>query len=324
MIFDQGRNKRKKMMINQPQDGKNRERLEQKALWISGFGALVLAALGIGFALLSGSEAILLDGVFSTLGFFMALMTIYVSRIVRRPDDEVFQYGYAHFAPLMNVLKSLVMAVLCGFALLSAISTLRSGGQAMAVGSAVLYAAIASTIGAVLFFYLNRVAQQTGSVLVSLDAKAARLDMFLSGAVLVSFALGWLAIGTSMERYLDYLDPLVVAGLCLVALPVPLKVLWESGREVLLLAPDPEVQRSVIEKIEAALEEFPVEEHRVRMLKLGNVMSVTLHLRTSADYRIEGISDLDQVRYAIEKSLAKLDLDIGLDVLFVNDMALAR
>ena len=324
MIFDQGRNKRKKMMINQPQDGKNRERLEQKALWISGFGALVLAALGIGFALLSGSEAILLDGVFSTLGFFMALMTIYVSRIVRRPDDEVFQYGSAQFAPLMNVLKSLVMAVLCGFALLSAISTLRSGGQAMAVGSAVLYAAIASTIGAVLFFYLNRVAQQTGSVLVSLDAKAARLDMFLSGAVLVSFALGWLAIGTSMERYLDYLDPLVVAGLCLVALPVPLKVLWESGREVLLLAPDPEVQRSVIEKIEAALEEFPVEEHRVRMLKLGNVMSVTLHLRTSADYRIEGISDLDQVRYAIEKSLAQLDLDIGLDVLFVNDMALAR
>lgn len=311
-------------MTNKPQDGKNREGLEQKALWISGFGALVLAALGIGFALLSGSEAILLDGVFSTLGFFMALMTIYVSRIVRRPDDAVFQYGYAHFAPLMNVLKSLVMAVLCGFALLSAISTLRSGGQAMAMGSAVLYAAIASTIGAVLFFYLNRVARQTGSVLVSLDAKAAQLDMFLSGAVLASFALGWLAIGTTMERYLDYLDPLVVAGLCLVALPVPLKVLWENGREVLLLAPDPEVQRAVIEKIEAALEEFPVEEHRIRMLKLGNVMSVTLHLRPSADYRIEGISDLDRVRYAIEKSLATLDKEIGLDVLFVNDMALAR
>lgn len=311
-------------MTNKPQDGKNREGLEQKALWISGFGALVLAALGIGFALLSGSEAILLDGVFSTLGFFMALMTIYVSRIVRRPDDAVFQYGYAHFAPLMNVLKSLVMAVLCGFALLSAISTLRSGGQAMAMGSAVLYAAIASTIGAVLFFYLNRVARQTGSVLVSLDAKAAQLDMFLSGAVLASFALGWLAIGTTMEHYLDYLDPLVVAGLCLVALPVPLKVLWENGREVLLLAPDPDLQQSVIEKIEAALEEFPVEEHRIRMLKLGNVMSVTLHLRPSADYRIEGISDLDRVRYAIEKSLATLDKEIGLDVLFVNDMALAR
>jgi len=311
-------------MTSNPQSAKNREGLEQKALWVSSFGALLLAALGIGFALYSGSEAILLDGVFSILGFFMSLMTIYVARLVRRPDDEAFQYGYAHFAPLMNVLKSLVMATLCGFALLSAISTLRSGGQPMAVGSAVIYAAIATMTGAGLFFFLRKKAQQTGSVLVSLDAKAAQVDMFLSAAVLASFALGWFMLDTSMDRYLDYLDPLVVAGLCLVALPVPLKVLWQSGREALLLAPDPAQQNAVIERIAAALEDFPVEDHRIRMLKLGNVMSVTLHLRPAEGFRVERIADLDRVRRDIEQALATLDLEIGLDVLFIEDMELAR
>lgn len=311
------------MTQNQKQ-AQDRYALEQKALRISSYGALVLAVLGIGFAVFSGSEAILLDGLFSALGFFMALMTIYVSRLVRRPDDEVFQYGYAHFAPLMNVLKSLVMAILCGFALISAISTLSSGGQPMAVGSAMLYAAIATLIGLGLFLYLRKVAEQTASALVSLDAKAAKMDMLLSAAVLASFALGWLSLGTSLERYLDYLDPLVVAGLCLVALPVPLKVLWESGREALLLAPDTEVQQSVIETIEGALWGFPVDDHRIRMLKLGNVVAVTLHLRPSDDYQFTNISDLDQVRRAIEKELASLDFEIGLDVLFVNDIKLAR
>jgi cation diffusion facilitator family transporter len=298
--------------------------MEQQALLISTYGALALAVLGISFAVFSGSEAILLDGLFSALGFFMALMTLYVSRLVRRPDDHVFQYGYAHFAPLVNVLKSLVMALLCGFALVSAISTLRSGGQAMAVGSALIYALVATLIGAGLFVYLRKVADQTASVLVALDAKAARLDMLLSAAVLASFALGWLSLGTSMERYLDYLDPLVVTGLCLVALPVPLKVLWENGREVLLLAPDSVAQQSVIERIETALREFPVADHRIRMLKLGNVMAVTLHLRPEDGYRIEHIGDLDRVRCTLEEALEPLEFEIGLDVLFVNDMRLAR
>lgn len=297
---------------------------EQQALRISSYGALMLAILGIGFALFSGSEAILLDGLFSLLGFSMALMTIYVSRLVSRPDDEIFQYGYAHFAPLMNVLKSSVMAVLCCFALFSAINTLFSGGQPMKVGIALIYALIATLIGAGLYFYLRKVADRTSSVLVSLDAKSAQLDMLLSAAVLVSFALGWMIIGSPMEQYLDYLDPLVVAGLCLVALPMPLKVLWDNGREVLLLAPDPELQGTVKERIADALVDFPVADYRVRMLKLGNVLAVTLHLRPSADYRIASVGDLDRVRIAIKDALATLDFELGLDVMFVDDMRLAR
>jgi cation diffusion facilitator family transporter len=278
----------------------------------------------IGDAVVSGSEAILLDGLFSALGFFMALMTLYVARLVSRPDDEVFQYGYAHFVPLVNVVKSLVMAILCGFALLSAISTLLSGGQTMAIGNAMFYALLATLIGTGLYLYLGKMARQSASILVALDAKAARMDMLLSGAVLVSFVLGWLSLGTSMERFIDYLDPSVVAVLCLVALPVPLKVLWQNGREVLLLAPDPVLQQSVIGRIESVLANFPIEDHRIRMLKMGNVMAVTLHLRPSEQYELRSVDDLDRVRHSLEQALEALEFEIGLDVMFVNDMSLAR
>ena len=121
-----------------------------------------------------------------------------------------------------------------------------------------------------------------------------------------------------LERYRKQAVP------CLVALPVPLKVLWENGREVLLLAPPTEVQELVIERIGNALADFQVEDHRIRMLKLGNVMSVTLHLRPADDFRVERIADLDRVRRKIEEALAPLELEIGLDVLFVDDMKLAR
>jgi len=306
-----------------PPEGE-RERAEQRALRVSTAGALLLAVLGIGFAIHTGSRAILLDGVFSGLGFFMSLLTLYVSRLVHRPDDEVFQYGYAHFAPLMNVLKSFVMVALCGFALLSAISTLIAGGQEMAMGGAMLYAVLATVTGSVLFAYLRRAARQSGSVLVSLDAKAAGLDIVLSAAVLASFALGWLSLGTPLERYLDYLDPMVVAVLCLVSLPIPLKVLWENGREVLLLAPDAAIQQMVIDRIESAIVPLPISDHRIRMLKLGQVLGVTLHLRPADDFRFGSLAELDCVRRAIEGSLASLELDVGIDVVFLSDMRWAR
>jgi predicted Co/Zn/Cd cation transporter (cation efflux family) len=148
--------------------------------------------------------------------------------------------------------------------------------------------------------------------------------MFLSAAVLASFALGWLSYDTSAEQYLDYLDPAVVAILCLLALPIPLKVLWENGREALLLAPNPAIQNAVIEKIEEALQEFPIVDHRIRMLKLGNVMSVTLHIRPADDFRVESISELDRIRRTINEAFAPLNLEIGLDVMFISDMGLAR
>lgn len=301
-----------------------RSAIEERGLKVSAAGALLLAALGIGFAINTGSDAILLDGLFSGLGFFMALLTLKVSRLVRRPDDETFQFGYAHFAPMINVLKSLIMSVLCVFALLSAISTLVSGGQPMAVGSAVIYAALATLIGAGLFVYLSRAAERAHSVLVVLDAKAARLDMLLSMAVLGSFVIGWIVSRTQFAPWVDYLDPTLVIILCLVALPVPLKILWSNGREALLLAPDPTLQQEVKERIKGALGGFPVAGHKVRMLKLGNVLAVTLHLRPDDAFELSGVQDLDHVRHAIEDALESLDYDVGIDVMFVGDMRLAR
>jgi cation diffusion facilitator family transporter len=301
-----------------------RARAEERALKVSGGGALLLAVLGIAFAIQSGSEAILLDGVFSGLGFVMALVTLKVSRLVRRPDDDVFQFGYAHFAPLINVIKSLMMTLLCVFAGISALVTLVDGGQPLAVGSALLYAVLATLIGIGLFFYLSGAARRSASPLVVLDAKAARMDMFLSAIVLISFVLGWLAMGTELSPWVVYLDPGLVLLLCILVLPVPLKILWENGREALLLAPDVELQQSVRSVIREALQDFPVEDHRLRMLKLGNVLAVTLHLQPAASLRIESVRDLDRVRFAIEEALAALDYDVGLNVIFVENMELAR
>ncbi len=299
------------------------EQTERKALLVSAIGALCLAGLGIGFALLTESDAILLDGVFSGIGFFMAILTMKVSKLVRQPDDEHFQFGFAHFAPLLNVIKSLLMVTLCSFALVSAISALFTGGRSMNVGPAVIYGLIASGIGVVLALYLRRASRKTRSPLVALDAEGALIDMAMSAAVLLSFVGGWFLADSDWSQYVDYLDPAVVTLLCLVSLPVPAKILYQNGREVLLAAPDRGLQGQVREKLYVAFEGFEFEDYRIRMVKLGDVISVVVHAKPATGHPQPTLEQLDAMRLAFRQSIQDLGLRGSADVILVGDMALA-
>ena len=134
--------------------------VEKRALRLSAVGMGIMAVSGVAFAVVSHSDAILLDGVFSTIGLLLALLTFKVAEIVKRPDDEHFHYGYAHFAPQLNMIKALLMIVLCVFALGSAIDSAMKGGNEIEMGLAVIYAVIATISCIVVAIILSRVAAQ--------------------------------------------------------------------------------------------------------------------------------------------------------------------
>ncbi len=116
---------------------------EKKALKLSAGMALFMAALGITFGLLTQSDAIMLDGFFSLVGFAMAVVTIRVAWLVQQPPDEHFHFGYAQFEPFLNTVKGLLMLGVSGFAVAGAVDALLHGGRDLNAALAVVYAIIA-------------------------------------------------------------------------------------------------------------------------------------------------------------------------------------
>jgi predicted Co/Zn/Cd cation transporter (cation efflux family) len=72
---------------------------ETRALVLSAAAALVLGVLALVVALATGSGAILLDGVFNLCFFVTALVTLRVARLLERPDDQQYPFGYLHSSP---------------------------------------------------------------------------------------------------------------------------------------------------------------------------------------------------------------------------------
>ena len=292
---------------------------ESTALKISAGANLVFGLLGIGFALLTQSGAILLDGFFSFIGFGVGLLTLKVSDLVEKPDDEWFHFGYAYFEPFLNAVRGLILLAVTGYALVSAVIALLHGGREIVPGWALVYAAIAVAGCFALAWVQRRAASATASPLLDVDAKAWLMDGVLSLVVAGAFLGALLIQGSRWDPVVDYVDPSLVVLLVLLVLPVPLKIIRDNLGELLRVAPEPEIQAEVKHRFAAAVEGQGFSETRLRMIAAGRYFYLLNHIRVAGGFRVRRVGELDAIRADIHAALEGLHPRLVIDTLFTED-----
>lgn len=292
--------------------------LERRALKLSIVGAAVMAALGIGFAFLTRSEAILLDGFFSLINFAMGFLSLKVARMVSQPDDERFQFGYASFEPFVNLGKGLIMGFLSLFALYSAVDSLFHGGRPIASGWALTYAVFVMAGCFLIAWGQRRAAKKSGSPLVEVDAKGWVLDGLITSAVFVAFLILVLIEKTAWSVYTPYADPLIVILLVIFSAPIPIAIVRDNIKELLLAAPDQDLQERIRDKLEAATRDLPLDKTVVRMVKVGRHTYLHVYMVVAESDRGASINDTDDVRERIITELASAFPGLGIDVIFTG------
>ena len=299
-------------------------RLEEQALKLSIVGAAGMAILGIVFAFLTRSEAIMLDGLFSLIGFAMGWFSLQVSRRVIQPDDEVFQFGYASLEPLVNTIKGLLMAFLGVFALYSAVQALLHGGRPIVSGYALMYAIFVAVVCFVIFVVQRRAATRTHSPLVEVDARGWLIDGLLTVAVCLAFGVVVFIEKTAWALYVPYADPLIVIGLVGGSAFLPVRIIRTNLRELLLAAPAPDFQRQVRDTLGAAIGDFPIANTVLRMVKVGRSFYLQVYVVVAPSHGATRLDELDTVRIRIMETLRQTFPDLGIDVLFTREPQLVR
>jgi cation diffusion facilitator family transporter len=294
-------------------------RTEQRTLWFGAWAGLALGGLGFVFAILSGSDAILLDGIFSLVGFGVALATIRVSQVIRQPATDKYQFGFNGLEALITVVKGGLMGIVGLFAAGSAIGSIVSGGSEVSAGAAATYSVLAATGCLVTAWVINRAAKETGSPILDVDVRAWLIDAGLSTAVGVAFLLTFVIQNTSLAWLVPYVDPGLVVLLTLVILPVPVRVLRVGMHQLLGGAPEPELQARIDAVLAREFETLEGVVPRVRMLQAGRVVYVQVYLVVPANVEVGGVALLDEVRGEIFKALRSDFPTLSLDVVFTGD-----
>lgn len=296
---------------------------EQRALKFSLYGVLFFVLLGIGFALLTKSDAILFDGVFSLIAFCTALVTLKVARLAERPDDDQFHFGYTAMEPTLNLFKSLIVIVTCVFALVGAVNRLLAGGNPAEYGLAVVYGVVA-TLGCFFISWLMyRSSQDYRSDLVKVEAKTWFVDGLLSGSVLLGFITAWFVEQSEWAHLAPLVDPILLIIIVLLALPVPGTIMLESLKEVIAMAPPEHVVDDIENRLLEALSQENTEHVELRVSKRGRVTYLLVHVVVGDGFAVGDVSELDRIRKRCEQQLKAWNPQILMDMLFIRDRELA-
>jgi len=295
------------------------DRAERGSLIASGVGNIVLACVGLTIALVSHSQAILLDGLFNFIYFGTALFTLRVAKLVRRGDDARFPYGYGFFEPLVNGLKGLLILGVSAMALVGAIEALIAGGREIQPGLAVIYGVFATTAGVVLTIVTKRGAKRSGSPLVKADADGWIVNAAVSVCVLLAFGTIFLLKGTSLDWLVPFVDPIVVLTVVLISIGVPIRMAWTALMGLLNRAPSEELVTRVTAVVTEGLADLPVTEVFVRVIQPGRTRMVGAHAVLPEDFGVERLKSLDEVRAKILKRLQDEHLATVLDIFFTTD-----
>ena len=287
---------------------------ERKALKISIAGGLFMALLGFGFSVLTKSEAVFLDGIFSLVNMAMGVISLKVAQMVVEPSTRIFHYGKAQVEPLLNTAKGLLFMGVIVMAGYSALQSILAGGRPMIFSWAILYSMVAAVGCFGIGYYIERKNKENPTPLLQVEAKGWLIDGVLSSVVLLAFGGGYFLSKTAYSEYTVYIDPGLVIIMSIFVLPVPYKILKDNLLDLLLGAPDVNLQRGVRQIANGVIKEAPVEDYDFRFVKTGRIVLCDILVLISKESY--SISEFDPIRKKlideIRKEFPEVDLVIEL------------
>lgn len=167
---------------------------EQRVLKVSMLSALVLAVFGVGFGVWAKSLAVVFDGFVCLVSVGLGALSVVTSRYIYKDDDEIFQFGYVRFEPMVNLFKSLVLVLVCVYAFINAVSSLFSGGYEVEFGGVAVYSGFALVFCFVLFIYTRQACRALESDLIRVDSTEWKIDCALYAGAIAAFGLVYLSV----------------------------------------------------------------------------------------------------------------------------------
>lgn len=270
---------------------------------------------GIVLGLLSGSLAIVFDGMFSAIDAAISLLALLVASLVTREGSRRFQFGYWHIEPMVLAFNGGVLMLLCAYAFINAVGSILDGGRVLDLDWAIGYAVVVGAACFGMFFYERRANRRIGSELIRLDTQSWLMSALITSALLLAFAAAWALRGTRFDHLTPYADPAVLAVLTLCLIPIPVRTIRQALAEILLATP-PGLDQEVREVMDGVIARHGFTAYSSYVAKVGRARFIEIHIVVPPDWRPDSIAALDSVRGEIGSALGTESPDRWLTVAF--------
>ena len=275
-------------------------------------GNAIGALAALVFYLRSGSDALLLDGLYTAVMAGASVIAGQVSRTALQPRSRAYPFGASGQEPLYVLFRTLVLLGIIAFAMISAAGKVISyvqGGAIPAVrldGLGLYFSAMV-----LLNLWLWRVfigsfkrSGSNNSMLFGM-AISARFDALISAGTGMALLGSPLLLGTPLSPLVPIADALLVLVLSVALLGEPIAILRDAVAEASgsSCSIPPETQGRCCLAITPALKQQECELLELAMIRLGRTFTAVAYVEPASAMTA---AQLDALRLAVEKELVKI------------------
>ncbi|EAK0415930.1 cation transporter [Campylobacter fetus] len=296
----------KKIRDNKLQDieftKENISHKEQFVLKVSMYCALILAIFGIGFGLFVKSLTIVFDGIIALVSVGLGLLSVVTARYIYKEDDDIFQYGYIRFEPMVNLFKSLILLVVCLYAFFSAIKSIFGGGYTLELGAAVIYTIVAFALCFIIFTYTSFYSKYLGSELIYVDRAEWLIDCVLYCGGIIAFGLIYIFDPAQEKWFSPYIDPILVVLFSIFLSVAPLKIFISNLKDLIMVAPK-DLDDKITEIMQSLSLKYGFRDYDTHVAKSGRFFIIEVNILSTSSNDILSVRELDCIRNEIEQRL---------------------
>lgn len=291
-----------KFVFSLMSEEESKDKVLIRTSWVSTIGNALLSIAKIIVGLISGSLAVVGDGIDSAADVAISIVMIFTARIISKPPSPQYAYGYMKAEGIATKTLSLVIFYAGAQMLISAVGSLFSSETRTMPGIIAIYVTVLSIVGKLgLALYQHRQGKRVNSSLLIANAKNMQSDVLISVGVLVGLFF------TFMLK-LPILDAITGLIISLFVIKISIGIFMESNIDLM----DGVKDVSIYNRIFEAVEKIPgaTNPHRVRSHQIGNLYMIAL------DIEADGSITLDEahaVAEAVERSI-KLSIENVYDI----------
>ena len=295
----------------------NKIKQESSILRVSVIANVLLAIIAIYYGLKTESEAIKLDGYYSFAGFLLALISLWVIKIIMKPESIKYNFGYSVIEPLFNLVKGLMILAVVLSSSINAVNSLVSGGNIPLFGESITYffiSTITCLVLTVLFYYKNK---NVPSPIIHVEYKNWFVDTIISASIGVAFITSYFLQNTGYASWIKYTDPVVTLAIVALIIKLPLTTIKTGVKEILLSAPDKDIVEKINTVIKNIISDYDYEDYNFKTTKSGREIYLLIHIQVVNEKdKLYKITTQDKVRGQIKLQLDKHFDQVKLDIAF--------
>jgi len=265
-----------------------------RASWVSIIGNAILSVSKISIGLISGSLAVVGDGIESASDIIISVITLITAHVLSKPPNIKFPYGYEKADTIATKLLSFIIFFAGAQLAISTVSRLFDDTVREMPTMLAIYITIFSIAGKLfLSYYQHRIGKRVESAMLLANARNMQNDVIISVSVLVGLVFTFIF-------KMPVIDTITALAVSVWIMFTAYKIFMKTNVELMDGIEDPGIYEEIFKSISSVKGVY--HPHRVRIRKIGHRYMIDI------DIEVDGtktVTEAHAISHQVEETIKK-------------------